>query len=259
MTGSAVYLHDGSFDGLLTAVALAVKARRPVAAICAVADYGPRLFEEPVTVATDPAQADRLFSYLRGLGGQAAGYCMNGYLSEERQVGIHLLRLVQLCLLHGGRATDLYRDDSIHTLARLARRVSFEAHRLCGLIRFRLLQEGLQYAPFESDHNVIGYLARHFRQRLPERSWILHDLGRQQALYWDTSDLRSIEIDPAFTDEVRLTGEVPEHYLHPGEAGVQALWRMFHGAIANPDRDNPRLQRQLMPSRYWKYLPEMVA
>ena len=37
------------------------------------------------------------------------------------------------------------------------------------------------------------------------------------------------------------------------------LWRNYHSTINNPGRSNPDLQKQFMPKRYWKYLPEMDA
>jgi len=256
--GNCIYLHDGTFEGLLTAVALAVKSGRPVRGIRAAGNASPGLFDSPVAVLTDPDQAARLFSYLDGVSARAARLCLEAYLSEEEDIGLHLVRLVRLCLAHGGRATVLYSDDSILRLSRLSRRVNGEAHRLCGLIRFRLLHEQLQYAPFESDCNVIGFLAGHFRGRLANRRWILHDLGRDLALYWDGQELRHIEVDPEFSERVRRDGEVPQGHLDGEELGFQQLWRTFHTAIANPHRENRRLQRRLMPRRYWKYLTETV-
>jgi len=258
MPDACSYLYDGSFEGLLTAVALAVKSGRSVRTIQASGNYSPGLFDGPVTVPTDPDQAARLFTYLEGVSARAARLCLDAYLGEERDIGLHLVRLVRLCLAHGARAAELYSDDSIGHLTRLSRKVRGEAHRLCGLIRFRILHDQLQYAPFESDYKVIGFLAGHFRERLANRRWILHDLGRDLALYWDGHELRQIEIDPQFREEVRHQGEVPEGHLDSREYAIQQLWQTFHTVIAIADRKNRRLQRGLMPCRYWKYLTETV-
>jgi probable DNA metabolism protein len=37
----------------------------------------------------------------------------------------------------------------------------------------------------------------------------------------------------------------------------EQLWQTYHKAINNEDRANPKLQKQFMPKRYWKYLPEL--
>jgi probable DNA metabolism protein len=56
---------------------------------------------------------------------------------------------------------------------------------------------------------------------------------------------------------VRTTGEIPHEHLCQSEVHYQNLWSSFHEAIAIKDRRNPVLQRRCMPSRYWKYLPEI--
>jgi probable DNA metabolism protein len=252
-----IYLHDGSFEGLLNAVATAIKSKQDVQGIYAEKAYLPRIFDTLVSLSTDDQQALRLFEYLKKLGGSAATFTLNGFLSEDKEVGTHLYRMVQECLVRGGQATQIYTHDSIRYLDKLSKKVGFEAHRFNGLIRFRILEDGLLYAPFEPDCNIIGYCAQHFRQRLKNQRWILHDIGRDQPLYWDGKSLQSIDIDPEFTRHVREHGEVPDKELDRDEHYYQELWKTFHTAIANPDRENPGLQRQLMPRRYWKYLVEM--
>ena len=254
---SSIYLHDGSFEGILSAVAFAVKSGESVQGIYDEKSYSAQLFDMVVRVPTDSLQAEKLFSYLKNLGEYAVQFTINGFLGEERAVGFHLYQMVRLCLRHGARALELYSDDSIRYLSQLSRRVNGEAHRLSGLIRFRELKEDIYYAPFESDCNVIGYLARHFSCRMGSRQWILHDVGRNISLHWDGSKVQSIEVDSAFTDYVLENGEVPDTHLGNTEQYYQQLWQSFHATIANPDRENRKLQRQLMPKRYWQYLVEM--
>jgi len=254
---SFIYLYDGSFEGLLSAVAVAVKSEQSVQGIYSEDGYSAQLFDTVVNVSTDSEQAQKLFSYLKNVGGYAVQFTINGYLGEDNTVGLHLYRMVQLCLKHGARGLELYSDDSIRYLSELSRRVNWEAHRLCGLIRFRELKENIYYGPFESDRNVIGYLVRHFTGRMGSSKWILHDVGRNISLYWDGSQVQSIEVDPVFTRYVRGQGEVPDGHFADKERYYQQLWRAFHVTITNPDRENRKLQRQLMPKRYWRYLVEM--
>lgn len=252
-----VYLHDGTFEGLLHAVATAVKSGGDVKGIYDKKRYSPSLFDVCKPLKTDGDQVQRLFDYLKGLGNGPLRFAMDGYLSDDVEIGIHLYEMVRLCLVHGGRAGQLYTNDSIKYLDDLSKKVRFEAHRLTGLIRFRIFNDGLQYAPFEPDCIVIGYLARHFRERLKNRRWILHDIRRNLALYWDGESLQPIDIEKDFTDYVRKFGEVSEEKLSEDEVYYQQLWTSFHSAIANASRENIKLQRQFMPQRYWKYLVEM--
>lgn len=252
-----IYLHDGSYEGLLNSVAKAVKEPRKVDDIYACKKYQPSLFDTVVQLDTDAEQAGRLHSYLATVHSRCIQFAVNGYLSEDNEVGTRLYHFVHLCLRHGKKAVDLHSNASVRALDDLCRRVSFEAHRLNGLIRFRILADELQYAPFESDHNVIGFCALHFRKRFANRRWILHDVGRDIALHWDSQKLRPVEIDRAFFDQVCRDSEIPAGELTDQELHYQNLWRSFHNSIANPERENSLLQRQFMPRRYWKYLVEM--
>lgn len=165
--------------------------------------------------------------------------------------------MVKLCVSNGSSILGDYTNPSIQYLEALSRKVGFEAHRFAGLLRFRVLASGVQYAPFEPDHNVIGYCALHFIQRLAARQWILHDIKRNIALYWDGTSVKNVEIDREMTEMIRRCGEIPKEMLGSDEQYYQELWKSFHASIYNPSRKNLNLQRQCMPQRYWKYLVEM--
>jgi len=242
---------------MLTAVAVAVKSQAETAGVCAERDFVPTLVMDTRRIDTDRAQAQRLFDYLSSLGRLPARLAFNGYLSEDRLAGSHLVGLVRECLRHGERAANCFACEPVRALHNLNKKVSFEAHRLNGLIRFRILQDGLQYAPIEPDHNVISYCCHHFTARLKNHRWIIHDVTRGLALYWDRQSLQPITVDQAFTDHVVAHGEVPPEEMDEQEQRYQQLWQAFHGAINNSARENRQLQRQLMPKRYWKYLVEM--
>ena len=254
---SIIYLHDGTFEGLLHAVATAIKSPQEVQGIYAAQGFTPKIYDTLIETKTDSQQALRLFEYLKKLQGAATRLAIYGFLSEDHEVGIHLYHMVQLCLVRGPTATQLSSHDSIRYLDKLAHKVSVEAHRFTGLLRFRILEDGLQYGPFAPNCNVIGHCALHFRHRLKNQRWIVHDIRRNHALYWDTQSLQSITLDDDFTNHVRRHGEIPESRLTETERHYQQLWQTFHTAIANTKRKNLDLQRQFMPRRYWKYLIEM--
>lgn len=251
------FLYDGSFEGMLTAVALAVKTKDVVADIRANRCLTPTLLDENRSVQTDHSQAMRIFQYLRNLDAVGSRLAIDGFLSENEEMAIHLYHVVRACLHHGGDALNWHTHDSVRFLHMLSQKVRREAHRFYGLLRFRVLESGLQYAPFEPDYNVIGYCAHHFRQRLSSIDWVLHDIRRNQALYWDGATIQNVDIDDGFTSQVRSSGELPLQHLCQSEIHYQRLWSTFHKAITIGERRNPALQKQWMPLRYWKYLPEI--
>lgn len=254
-----IYLYDNSFEGLLTAVALAVKAAKPIHGIFSEKNYFPSLFATIERIESESEQAERLFRYLRELSRDAASLAIQAFLSEDSKIGCYLLDFVRLCLVSGSEVLNLHSDDSVRALLDLSRKVKCEADRLNGMLRFRMLADGLLYAPLRADHNVIGYCAGHFRHRFANRRWILHDLGRDFALYWDGVKLQSVEIDREMSAYVGRFGELPEDELTDSERSYQELWRSFHAATANPERENRALQRRFMPYRYWHFMVEMKS
>lgn len=255
-TAHYVILHDGTMEGMLHGVAAAIKSGKKVIGIYPEGDYLAQLFISEIRIDTDFQQAAKLFKYLQEVGGEAARYALNGYLSEDRNVGTHLVLMIKELLRRGGGFTQCYTHDSVRYLAQLSQKVAREAHRFTGLIRFRILDDGLQYAPFESDCNIIGYCAHHFQQRLKNTHWILHDLRRGQAVFWDCETLQDVQIDKSLIDSLQQNGEIPESMLSSSEVYYQDLWKAFHQSISNKNRENLQLQRQRMPQRYWKYLIE---
>ncbi|MCL2215341.1 MAG: DUF4130 domain-containing protein, partial [Treponema sp.] len=62
-----------------------------------------------------------------------------------------------------------------------------------------------------------------------------------------------------YAEQARITvqQDLTEYYIiNQDNDKWEALWKHYHKTINNESRDNPNLQRQLMPRRYWKYLPE---
>jgi len=136
------------------------------------------------------------------------------------------------------------RGDS-DTLAVLdaAYKVQREVDRMRGLLRFSP-QDGIYTARCAPDHFVLPALERHFSARFGETSWAIIDEKRELCLS---------RAPPLPAKLVRETVSVHDD----GGGDWEDLWRHYHSTINNEERKNPALQRQFMPRRYWKYLPEM--
>lgn len=255
-TATVVYLYDGSFEGLLHAVAIAVKSKKRVQNIAEISRYRPTLFGTVIRLTTDSEQAGRLMGFLYRLHPDIADIFLNAYLSEGDDIGIHLYHLVSECVVMGRQVLQNYSHNSVRYLLRLNEKIYKEAHRYQGLLRFRRMRNDIFYAPFSPEYNVIGYLARHFRARLASEQWVLHDVPRDQALFWDGCGLNSIVMDPLFSQYVRQYGRPPEENVAAEEKGYQELWQAFHRSISNRERQNRQLQKKYIPERYWKYMVE---
>jgi hypothetical protein len=121
-----------------------------------------------------------------------------------------------------------------------------ETDRLFGLLRFSPSSAGVHIARCTPDHFVLPALAEHFALRFGTGTpWAIIDERRNIALCCVPGGEPLLVRSPS--SELSLSGPDP----------WENLWCNYHQTINNESRSNPGLQRQFMPRRYWKYLPEM--
>ena len=132
------------------------------------------------------------------------------------------------------------------TVLNVSSKVQREIHRMMELLRFVPDSNGVFIAKCAPDHLVLPALGVYFTARFGETPWAIIDekrslclrrLNNEQPEILNAEDIDIYKIDKANDD-------------------WEELWKHYHKTINNESRDNPNLQRQLMPQRYWKYLPE---
>jgi len=245
-----LYQYDGSLDGLLCTADEVIGGN--------VTDYSIAsencqlsLFDNFFRIASDPARAEkfwnRLDSVLENDSMQRIVYC---HMSEAEGYERHLVEYLRLGMKLGPSLDSFHADTNVGHVLTLSRKFGRELHAYKGLCRFRKLEGDIYYAPIEPECNIIQSLAEHFRCRLAVQKWLIHDIRRGLAVYWDMKSLHDVETDlhpsagqDAGTDDEKLYAD---------------MWRTFHRTIAIKERENPNLQRQNMPKRYWKYLTEKM-
>ncbi len=243
-----VYLYDGSFEGLMTAVLTALRRNDHGARIAPESNGETTLFDEKIAIATRSEDSDRLAKWISSaLSPEVTARICLAFLSEIEGMETDILRYLEKGRAVGAGFHLALGDEAVLRIHRLVHKVTKERHRMMGLVRFSLLESGALYAPIEPDHNIVGLLAPHFARRMPEEDWIIHDrrrgiaaIYRRDAKRWDIHHAE-VNGDPEFSED---------------EAAYRELWRQYCAGMAIPDRKNLKLQRQFMPRRYWKYLTE---
>lgn len=244
-----VYLHDGTVNGILTVMAEALRAEPGPEEIAPAATWQPGLFSDARRVGTDEAAAEALLQACEQRLSRDAARTVLHAISAERPGCEHALyQFVKLGFARGGDVAGYHAHPAVRLVLDLERKVTHEIHRLHGLLRFRQLRDGSLYAPCEPDGNVILGVAWHFQERLRAERWIIHDVRRGLAVFWDGQRLDAGELAAEPGGAAGLESDA--------ERVCQQLWQVYHSAIAIPERRNPELQRRCMPRRYWKYLVE---
>jgi probable DNA metabolism protein len=144
-------------------------------------------------------------------------------------------------------------DPDVRAVLSAAWKVWKELDRFRGLLRFSPSSSGVYLARCTPDHFVLPGLAGHFTRRFGETPWAILDERRSLALVRPAGEEARLVAPEALPRSITVPG-----HNGPGEKETwEDLWRNYHRVINNESRSNPRLQRQLMPGRYWKYLPEV--
>lgn len=239
------YIHDNSIDGRLSALAEALKHAQSPEDIQPEAGQQTSLFGNDVRAETDDAAARSLMKRIRkDISPEAVRHVMYVFLSELPHLDLPLYHYLNEGFMRGKSIDRWHANPNVKKVHDVSRKVGNEIHRLKGLLRFRELDDGTLWAPVEPDHQVLLPLANHFRRRLPAEHGIIHDRRRDIAMAWTQDGIEYI---------------APPEQVQPSEndEAVQQLWKTYFKSTTITERINPRLQRQMMPVRYWKWLTEI--
>jgi len=134
-------------------------------------------------------------------------------------------------------------DGDVLTVLKEAGKVTYEIHRLMGMLRFSPESDGVYTARCAPDNFILPALAEHFTLRFGETPWAIIDEKRGLCLR-KASGSKAVLVPAAAVEKTETDS-------------WEDLWRLYHKSINNESRKNPRLQRQFMPERYQKYLTEL--
>ncbi|AJY69558.1 hypothetical protein RW64_08015 [Geobacter sulfurreducens] len=240
--------YDGTFAGFLTAVALARERGVEPEAITDRPPEQQALFAAVEEVATDRQRAAAFYGLLRRtLTTGALHTCRLAFHAAEPGRELLLFHFLQLGVVVGRQLEGLLAHERVVPVWKLARAVGREAHRYKGLVRFQHLDGDIWYAAIEPEHRILPLVAPHFADRFADQRWIIHDPRRGEAIIFDPSRR-------TWTDaELEVTGPLP---LSDGERLFRDLWQRYFDRLAIEERRNPELQRQHLPLKHRRHLPE---
>lgn len=245
-----VYLYDGTFEGVLSGIYVMFHQKCPVdaARLMHKDRYQYGIFDEVVLVETQVEEAGKVASSIIETFGQEAfrriGYA---YLSEDEAFGTILFKCLKRAYKLGGMAFENLSDPDILALYKCFNAVARESHRMLGLLRFMELEKGVYYAPFDPTYDLLGLMVPHFTERLNDQVWVIHDIKRRKAAFYNGHEVHFGELDPL--DTMSLSAR---------EHDYQKMWQGYFEHIAIDARKNPKLHSQMMPKKYWKYLVEKL-
>lgn len=247
-TGLAAIHFDGSFEGWQAAARIALRRQQRPAALwwhC----------EPPGSVdthcTTDANSASRA---LASPDSPAAPRVPRAFLQSARAAACHrapdrwalLYRL--LWRLTQGEPALLQDpgDADVLQLARYAKAVARDVHKMKAFVRFREVAEPGQAQPryvawFEPSHLIVEYASGFFRRRFTAMRWSI--LTPDRCAHWEAEG--SVWFSPGANRRAAR-----------GTDRFEAAWAVYYASIFNPARVKVAAMQSEMPQKYWKNLPE---
>lgn len=243
---SEIFIYDGSFCGFLTAVFAAYAKKTVPEAIVTENNVQLTIGAKLFNVETDEEKADRVAAALCKILGKIGFFRIyKAFLSDEDGREKIIFDYLRLVFSFGKNAAINYADKRVTDVYFLSRKTGNEAHLMKGFLRLRETEKNIYYAEFSPKTNCIELVAPHFKNRLSGMEFVINDVKRKRAAYWDKAKL-DIFCYEAF--------EAPKETEN--ERDFKKMWCEFYKKVSIEERKNERCRMTNMPKRFWRYMCE---
>lgn len=238
--------YDGSFDGFLCCVDAVFREQQRPQQLLSSEEIGQTLFLGRY-ISTDARLASRIKNRLKQrLTSDNWIFIEKGFASVAENRETALIVAIEYGLHFGDNLSRHTYRQEIAALTISIRQLNFEIHHYQGFTRFNEV-DGWLIAVIEPKHYVLPFLMPFFCQRFPNEQFIICEQKSQMLGSYSQGQIT-----------FRKLHDVPQLRLSPEELAIQNQWRTFFQTVAIDERTNPTCQRNHLPKRFWKYLPEMT-
>jgi probable DNA metabolism protein len=248
------FIYDNTFEGLLACVFDAFN-RRTFPQRIVRTDIVPPLFTESFRVITDETKSERVLKALKKkISPSAVRMLFVCFLSELDGIEMVIFRYIQKAVTASKSIETNFADADVLELSKVYKKVIREEEHVRQFVRFQKTADNIYFAAIEPLYNVLLLTAGFFKNRYADQQWIVYDTKRKYGLFYDLNTVETVYFDNL--DISPLTGNINPDKLDASELDFRNLWKDYLAAITIRERINPKLQRQFMPLRFWKYLTE---
>ena len=240
-----VYLYDGSFEGLLTAV-FEAWGDKNFKDICAHANLRPGFLDSNIYVETDDAKAERISRWIRTKVSESVGNSIYEYFAAEAPSCEKIIYFyLRACNRYGPTVDDHLTDPAVLNFANAQKPIGRERNKMLGFVRFRELDNKVLFSEIATEYNHLMYLGSFFFDRMTAIPWMIYDSGRHMAAV--SSGTRWTIVDQIVAESINEK---------QGGDNFEVMWKNYLQALTIKERANRKLQVQMMPLKYRKYMTE---
>lgn len=252
-----IYLCENSLEGIFSAVYKAYEDRRSHAENeirIRVSSFNQELFCQYITVEIDFERAVRVARTVRRDISDEAYYLLQKAAASYRiEKADAIYRFIIEGLKIGNRVLGHLTAPFMQTLSDIDKNIENEIYHFKEFLRFQELENGTLFGKINPKSAVLPFLADHFADRFNMEDWMIADTVHQTVLiHKKNQECLYAAMEDVAWDELALT-------YSEDEKEMQKLWKLFVDKIAIQERINPKLQRQLLPIRFRKYMNEFGA
>ncbi len=256
-----IFIFDQTFDGLLTAVFDAFSINIFPEQFIVEGEPLPLFHDTEHTVITDEEKAQRVWKAIeKKLSKQAATCLTVCWLSEKKEIYIHLFRYICKAVTSSLSIETNFTDTDVLAVTNMSRKVWLERLRMMQFLRFQKTKDGTYLGVIQPDYDVLPLIIPHFHDRFSDQPWLIYDARRLYGYYFDgTAACKPIRIEFAENGPLPFNlhdGKLCEELLADNDKLFQELWKTYFKAICIQERQNPKKHKKNMPVRYWKYMTE---
>jgi probable DNA metabolism protein len=206
-------------------------------------------------VVTDEVKAKRVWDgLLKKTSAENGQMFYRVFLSELDGVELLMLNYVKAVFASPINMELNFGNPHVLEMVKIGQKVGREAHRIPMFIRFQKTIDDIYYASFDPQYNVLPLAIDHFEKRFADQKWIIYDTRRNYGFYYDLETTTEVTFTQSMIDP--KSGKIAPSVMAEDEQLFQELWKSYFKSMCIKERINPKLHRQLLPKRFWKYLTE---
>ncbi len=242
-----IYQYSGGLDGFLSAVFRAYEEKALPDLITDGVLSEPPLLSQIVTMNPDEEKALRVE---RGLYARLGIYGLHqltyAYASCDPEKNQKLFYWILSVFKYGNDVQKRYQDPNVMNFYDMTARVTLEINHTLGLLHFAESTEGLYYAEFAPDNNILPFLVPRFSRKFNGQPFLIYDCKRSLYGIYNGTEWKVLY------PEKKISAPLSE----PGPV-FQGLWKEYYRSVAIAARENRRLQDAYLPRRYRAFLREL--
>ena len=170
-----IYLYNGSFNDLINLISYLLKNKIIPSNIKNI-NYNKGLFDEVINIKTHESD---LINYIIKISSKYVFKIIYYvYLSNDENKELIIYYFILNTFKYGNKIIYMRNLKCVNESLKLEKYVSRENHKFKGFTRFKELNNNVLYSKINPTNNIIVLLAEHFKNRLKEECFILHDEKR---------------------------------------------------------------------------------